>query len=189
MDEHTSRPFGRKAVCRALVDAAIPLVARYGVAGVTTRQVADHAQVNQGLITRYFGSKKALIRQVATEVATRLFDEADARQLPFEALVAGQGPRQGESFRALIHILLDAGADPAGVVDHALVTRFIRRLERESPRESGGLEPRMVLTVALILGLELVGPSLQTDLGLDEAGYQAVRRQAAQLFAQLFATS
>lgn len=45
----------------ALVRAAVGVVARYGLRGLTFRRVADEAQVNNSLVAHHFGSRDALI--------------------------------------------------------------------------------------------------------------------------------
>jgi AcrR family transcriptional regulator len=69
------RPYGREAVRRALVQAATSLIAKHGVEGVSTRTIAKEAQVNHGLITRHFGSKEGLVKEVAATIGRQLFQE------------------------------------------------------------------------------------------------------------------
>ena len=45
-----------------ILDVAITIFARRGYSGASTREIADAAEVNQGLVTYYFGSKQALWR-------------------------------------------------------------------------------------------------------------------------------
>lgn len=43
-----------------VLDAAMDLFARQGYRGTTTRQIADHAGVNEAIIFRHFASKEEL---------------------------------------------------------------------------------------------------------------------------------
>lgn len=81
-DEHTSTTVTDPAALisgetgeEALVRAAVDLYAERGPGNVTTRDVADRAGVNQGLIYHYFPSREALIAR-AIEAANRPFARA-----------------------------------------------------------------------------------------------------------------
>ena len=54
----------RERVTQALLDAAERLLLREGRAGLSTRRVAQEAQVNHGLVHYYFGSMEELLAQV-----------------------------------------------------------------------------------------------------------------------------
>ena len=49
---------------RAIVDAAVPLFARNGFAGTTTRELAAAAGVSEALLFRHFPSKQSLYREI-----------------------------------------------------------------------------------------------------------------------------
>jgi AcrR family transcriptional regulator len=51
---------------RAIVDAAVPLFARKGFAGTTTRELAAAAGVSEALLFRHFPSKQSLYREILT---------------------------------------------------------------------------------------------------------------------------
>jgi AcrR family transcriptional regulator len=51
----------------ALIQAAIELYSAQGPASLTTREIADLARVNQGLIYHYFESREALLGEAITE--------------------------------------------------------------------------------------------------------------------------
>jgi AcrR family transcriptional regulator len=50
-----------------ILSAATELFSAHGYAGTTTRKIADHANANEVLIFRYFGSKADLFRQAIVE--------------------------------------------------------------------------------------------------------------------------
>src|SRR5215469_5888941 len=49
---------------RAIVMAAVPLFARTGFAGTTTRELAAAAGVSEGLLFKHFPSKQSLYREI-----------------------------------------------------------------------------------------------------------------------------
>jgi TetR/AcrR family transcriptional regulator, transcriptional repressor of aconitase len=49
---------------KSIVDAALPLFARKGFAGTTTREIAEAAGVSEGLLFRHFPSKAALYQEI-----------------------------------------------------------------------------------------------------------------------------
>jgi AcrR family transcriptional regulator len=49
-----------KPTMRKIIDAAIPLFATRGIAGVSVKEIADAAGVNIALISYYFGGKESL---------------------------------------------------------------------------------------------------------------------------------
>lgn len=84
--EETVRPRRRDAAAtrQALLEAARALMARHGVEGTSTRDVATAAGVNQALVYRYFGSKEKLFAEAAgsnPEVADRVFTETPLDEL------------------------------------------------------------------------------------------------------------
>ena len=49
---------------KAIVSAAVPLFARNGFAGTTTRELAEAAGISEALLFRHFPTKKALYREI-----------------------------------------------------------------------------------------------------------------------------
>src|ERR1700675_3253004 len=49
---------------KAIVEAAVPLFARTGFAGTTTRELAAAAGVSEALLFRHFPSKQSLYREI-----------------------------------------------------------------------------------------------------------------------------
>jgi AcrR family transcriptional regulator len=64
-----SRPRGREQVRRALIAASADLFGESMPALVTVRDIAKHANVNQGLVHEYFGSKNELIIATIEDLA------------------------------------------------------------------------------------------------------------------------
>jgi len=192
MDESAllQRPSGKDEVTQALIASARALIGRWGVAAVSTRAIAAGARVNQGLITRYFGTKQALVRAVADQVAAELFDQVVRAGLPLEELLFGEGPGHGEPLRVLIRIILDRPDPEDQVVSGGLASRFLTWL---ADRTGAGSGPegaaRLFLLSSLILGSELVAPTLAADLGLAGDQGPTLRREAFRLFLDGFRSS
>src|ERR1700757_4873526 len=51
----------------SIVDAAVPLFARKGFAGTTTREIAEAAGVSEALAFKYFANKTALYDAIVTQ--------------------------------------------------------------------------------------------------------------------------
>lgn len=70
MDEPQAKPRpGYGEGRQALIDAAIEVVARAGLRGLTNRAVAREAGVTQGLVAHHFGSRAELIREALEHAA------------------------------------------------------------------------------------------------------------------------
>lgn len=109
-DARTTGP-GRQA----LIDAAISVVARRGLRGLTYRAVAEEAGVTHALVTHHFGSRDAFIREVfnvsTREASAAVFDEEEpldrfAANLP--RLVA----EEDELLRFQFELMLEAQRRP-----------------------------------------------------------------------------
>src|SRR6184192_4135585 len=53
---------------QAIVDTAVPLFARKGFAGTTTRELAEAAGISEALLFRHFPSKQLLYREILQQV-------------------------------------------------------------------------------------------------------------------------
>ena len=53
---------------QAIVDAAVPLFARKGFSGATTRELAEAAGVSEALLYRHFPSKQLLYSEILQQV-------------------------------------------------------------------------------------------------------------------------
>src|SRR5258708_13194383 len=51
-----------------IVDAGVPLFARKGFAGTTTRELAEAAGISEALLFRHFPSKQMLYREILQQV-------------------------------------------------------------------------------------------------------------------------
>ena len=68
-------PVGPEAVRRAILDAACELFASNGIDRTSLRQIADRANVNASLISRYIGPRDALLAAVLDDLGERIAEE------------------------------------------------------------------------------------------------------------------
>jgi AcrR family transcriptional regulator len=69
---------GRRGVIEALLDAAERLLIEQGYASITTRNLAEQARVNHGLVHYYFGSMEEVMVQVLERFTARLIERQRA---------------------------------------------------------------------------------------------------------------
>lgn len=73
------KQLAREAAERSLKEAALKLLRRDGLlAGLNLQEVADEASVNRGLIHRWFGSRRELLRAALRTQRERLADDVAA---------------------------------------------------------------------------------------------------------------
>lgn len=72
----TTRAVQRAATRAAIVEATVQCLVHDGYGALTTRLVAERADVAQGTVTHHFPTREALILEAVTEVALRLADRA-----------------------------------------------------------------------------------------------------------------
>lgn len=83
---------------RQIIEAAMPLFARHGFSGTTTKQVAEAAKVSEGLLFKYFANKTALYDAIITSC----FDEADVRFNALETL-----PPSTATLAAIVQVIVN----------------------------------------------------------------------------------
>lgn len=99
------------ATREALLTAARSLIARDGVAAVSTRDVAAAAGANQALVYRYFGSKEALlVEALAQTEPDRTIADTPLADLPHALLRRALDPDAPAETRASSMATLVAGA-------------------------------------------------------------------------------
>ncbi len=75
------KPKDRADAEKKLLKAAQEVFSEHGYEGATTRMIAEKAEINLGLITRYFGNKKGLL----IAAIESMMIEWGAKKLPFPA--------------------------------------------------------------------------------------------------------
>jgi len=88
-----------------ILEATIQLIGAVGVAGTTTRRIAERARANSAQINYYFGTKQALLREAAMAAMVRVFEPAIQAMLETEDVARGVA----EATRALASPAADPG--------------------------------------------------------------------------------
>lgn len=166
------RPSGREAIIGALIAAATEEFASVGFRGASIRSIARRANVNHGMISRYFGSKGQLLHAVLSALA-----EDNARHLrtndDFDAYVALP------SFRLETQIvgrLILEGVEPSLLptslpVYEQLGPAIARRYGLSAEEGRIAVAARSALT----LGWALFGDWISAASGLSPDGQQRLR--------------
>lgn len=179
----TPRPGSESEPRARILRATVELIAEVGWTRVTTRLVAERAAVNNALVHYYFGTKRALLQQAASEALMAEFAG------PLEELVAGgdlaYGVREliasfgtvvatSPSGRLVLEITQQALRDAElQEMVRALLRDFRQAVEARlrtagrAPREARGLA---VLLAALLDGLYLhvlLDPELDLSAAAD----------------------
>ena len=162
MTDDNSRPIGRDAVRRALIDATTELAIEQGLS-MSVRDIAARAGVNHGLVHTYFGSKDALISAAFDDINARAAAEARDDGFPPLDLASRRG---GELVKALARLMLDADRDL--FTSHPVVEGWRDALTRERP-DLGAAEVAERISIATTIGLgwALFADLVTTTLGMD----------------------
>ena len=191
--EVQTRAQQRDATRDRIIEAAVSNFSERGFGAASTREIAAHARVNQGLITYHFRSKQELWKAAADRIFHRLrqsFDQlptddsADRRTRTRETIrqyvrfVAAHP----ELFRLMVEEGTHADARLRWLVDTHLkpiYTGFERLVERYNPGFDRTLMPHLYYTLAgagsMIFAL---APECRRLTGLDPAAGKAIEAHA-----------
>lgn len=159
----------------ALIAAGTELFAEHGPDAVSLRTVAQHAQVNYGLVHRHFRTKDALLKAVTEPQLAGL--KADLAALPsgppevvLGAVLAAVQKRDAY-WRLLARAML-AGKDPHAVQSEFPASEWMMRWLSTPDGRSRlveGVDPRQVLALMMATGLGwmVFEPFLRAVSGLD----------------------
>ncbi|MFK0290185.1 TetR family transcriptional regulator [Streptomyces sp. NPDC090442] len=152
-----------------LLDAASELFAERGYERATVRDIASRAGVNQALLFRYFGSKKALFgevmargghEQLRTTPAERLFEVALRGML-----AEGGGPGNDRSLEVCLRSI--GGSDEIAEALRGLGDEYAEVLATLSRADDGALRGDLALSWLLGIGLMRVVVGKQPLAGAD----------------------
>jgi AcrR family transcriptional regulator len=177
----SEKPSGRDRVVSAILSAAVPLIAERGVRDVTFRDIAHAACLQHSLITRYFGSKTALIERIADHLGETLFRSASRAGDDFADIWERILREQRLPLRALVRILLDTEtkgepSPAAGQKMEETVGWFRDQLELSGNRLDASLA--IYLTVSFLMGTEVFGNHIQRILTLTDKELSDLRPRA-----------
>ncbi|GAA1691812.1 TetR/AcrR family transcriptional regulator [Streptomyces yatensis] len=157
---------------RRLLEAAAALFAERGYERATVRDIADRAGVNQALLFRYFGSKRALFGEVIARNGEEQLRTTPPHELPETALrgLLGHGAKDPGT-RALATLLrsVDSG-DEIGTAVRAISDDYARVLASLSSADNHELRADLALSWLLGIGMMrvLVGKEPLADADPDE---------------------
>ncbi|GGU61283.1 TetR family transcriptional regulator [Streptomyces albospinus] len=158
-----------QATRRLLLDAASDLFAERGYERATVRDIASRAGVNQALLFRYFGSKKALFgevmargghEQLRTTPAERLFEVALRGMLG-----EGRGPGADRSLEVCLRSI--GGSDEISEALKGLGDEYADVLATLSKADNGDLRGDLALSWLLGIGLMRVVVGKEPLAGAD----------------------
>jgi AcrR family transcriptional regulator len=101
----------------ALLDAAVRVVSRYGLRGLTYRRVAEEARTTQGLVSYHFGSRAAFILEAAARANRRSLAGSFLERPPqdpsdFAQGLAAQAQRDADAHAFQFELALEARRRP-----------------------------------------------------------------------------
>jgi AcrR family transcriptional regulator len=188
--EQSVRPRRRDAAAtrQALLDAARALMARHGVEGTGTRDVATAAGVNQALVYRYFGSKAKLFAEAAgsdPRMANRVLAETPLDELASALLAHVLDMTVTTGGDADLSALVSAANDETvrAIIRNRVETGFDGQLAGRLDGPDTAV--RAELLAALITGIAFLKRKIGTTAltNADRATLDTwVRRMAAPLF-------
>jgi AcrR family transcriptional regulator len=183
--KHTSeKPSGRDGVVSAILSAAVPLIAERGVRDVTIRDIAQAASLQHSLITRYFGTKTALVERIADHLGETLFRSASRSGDDFADVWERILSEQRLPLRALVRILLDTESkgEPSPAAAQKMeetVGWFRDKLDLSANRFDASLV--IYLTVSFLMGTEVFGNHIQRILSLTDTELANLRPRAVRV--------
>jgi AcrR family transcriptional regulator len=181
--ERESPPRGRDQVIDAIIEATIELCRTGGPDKVTLRRVADHANVNYGLVHRHFGTKAEVIKAAMRRAHERSFHvlvepSQDLETAVGRILVEGSntlarvmawGILQGE-----IDNILPAAE--SSLLLTGLYELAVKGSDAKSAADSLATRVTVGTLVASLLGWRLFEPYITRGLKLAEIGQPAIYR-------------
>lgn len=175
------KPHGKDAVIKAIIEAAIPLIAERGVTNVSFRDIARAANVNHGLITHYFGNKEELMQRIGLHLSDSIFRAVQAQGHRLRTIWERVIAENSIQIRAMIRILLDTSADKS-MKSLLFVDEIL--LWFQSEQKKNHLNPNvdpdvlMFMTAAFFVGSEVVGPHIKEVLHLSDEAFNKLKPQA-----------
>ncbi|GAA2335897.1 TetR/AcrR family transcriptional regulator [Streptomyces cuspidosporus] len=138
-----------------LLEAASALFAERGYERATVRDIADRAGVNQALLFRYFGSKRALFGEVVAhdgEEQLRHTAPDELLEAALRGLLGHRGKERGN--RALATLLRSVGSgDEIGTAVRAVSDDYARVLASLSDADNRALRADLALSWMLGIGM------------------------------------
>lgn len=178
------KPHGKDAVIKAIIEAAIPLIAERGVTNVTFRDIAKAANVNHGLITHYFGNKEELMHRVSLYLSDSMVRSAQARGDSLSTMWERFTTENSIQIRAMVRIMLDTKTDKSATslrfVDETLLWLRAEQ-EKYHMNPSYDSDFMMFLVASLVIGGEIIGPHLKGVLHMSDEAFGKLKSRAFEI--------
>jgi AcrR family transcriptional regulator len=173
-------PKGREAATERILEAAEALFAEMSPAAVTTRAIAEKAQVNLALIHRYVGSKETVFKAVVQRYAQRFKEDVDKADTFQHGLIGMlSDPKQEKFFRTLAQVVLSGYP-----VEEALSPEGGIRVLVKSTSGTTTQVNRLLSVVAMNVGWLLFGEFLLLAAGSKQTP-AAVRKDVIALMREI----
>lgn len=184
------------ATRQRIVDVAIPLFAREGYAGTSTREIAAHAKLNVANISHLYGGKRALYELCVDTVYQRLGERAAAAMAGMVLVdlhevmtrLYGVARAERDGVRLLVREILDHGH----LTLHTTTKHFLPEIEKTTrmTAELLGVPEAQARTAAVSIGYLMSRFVIQDDRSLVAAfGVRNVKEAHARVVATLAATA
>ena len=190
----TSRDEQREATRERIVAAALEAFAEKGFRGASTRDIAQRADTNQGLITYHFQNKDALWRAAADRIFGQLRKDLGEQLAGVGAEDARERSRHGirayvrfaAAHPELFRLMVDEGKNSdermEWLVDTHLRPIYDRFMPDAEPSGSTGDESMMPHAYYVMAGagplIFAVAPECRRLTGLDPESHDVVERHA-----------
>lgn len=178
-------PTGPEEVRAAVIAAASELFARQGVGEVSLREIAATAQVNPALISRYIGTRDALVRAVFADLTARLVSEITTA--PSASRGFDPDTVMGKWTRVLTHLVL-TDIDAAIEIGRAPVEALSDVVEGLYDQDRDAARLRVAQLMGSAIGWRLFEPYLVAAADLDSLEIDDVRDELTRTHRRLAAT-
>ena len=168
--KHSShyKPKNRAEAERKLIVAAEEVFSESGYDGATTRAIAERADINLGLIKRYFGNKEGLLISTLEELFSKW--QLDVLQYPPQKSLSKENQKYVEySLKSMIKneslfkiVLIKTLTDPSFLKSYSfqnlqfsdeLIERFSKHLKKHPKKDREFIEEHISLLEHLVDGI------------------------------------
>lgn len=170
------RPSGRDEGVEALLDAANRLFAAKGPADVSLREIAREANVNHGMVHRYFGTRDDLVDRLLERMATDWTDFAQSAD-DFGAAVdrmlgtdESAETSAGAWIRLLAWSLLTEAPASSGAAQRRYATLDLLPAMLKD-RDEDDATATTAAVLALVYGWRFFHPYIRSTLHLDDVEF------------------
>jgi len=177
------KPHGRAETKEAIIRASIPLIASNGVERVTFREIAAAANVNQGLITRHFGTKKELVREISNWLVDSMFREVRDQGETIQSLWTNGFSDYTVQIRAMTRIMLepsDVFLNPNSTFIEDLLKWVETEQTRLVPKSIGDSKILVFIIASLMFGGELIEPYMKKTFNITKDVFRQLKSEAFQ---------